>query len=181
MAARASLPARHTPAMPWPIPGLASTWCPSHCLNRLAHGYKAGRTSPRASPCRRRPPWCHPVNSTPASFPSKTHATPHFTRTPSSSCACLLVCLSRRLTGASVPAVAAGRPPPSSASRAIPVPTSRLSTTARSQWSCPHRTLTNSAPVLTGFRAPAAAPPPVRCRRSPATSRVEPPPLIGRG
>jgi hypothetical protein len=124
---------------------------------------------------------CHPVNSTPATFPSQTRATPHFTRTSSSSCACLLVCPSRRLTGASVPAVAAGRPPPSSAPRAIPEPTSRLNTTARSQWSCPRRTLTNSAPVLAGFRAPAAVPPPVRRRRSPATSPVELPPPIGRG
>jgi hypothetical protein len=124
---------------------------------------------------------CHPVNSTPASFPSQTRATPHFTRTPISSCARLLVCPSHRLTGASVSAVAAGQPPSSSAPRAIPEPTSRLSTTARSQWSCPRHTLTNSAPVLAGFRAPAAAPPLVRRRRSPAMSPIEPPPPIGRG
>jgi hypothetical protein len=42
-------PSRRTPAMLQPIPGLASTWCPSHRLNRLEPGYKAGRTSPRAS------------------------------------------------------------------------------------------------------------------------------------
>jgi hypothetical protein len=42
-------PFRRTPAMLRPIPGLASTWCPSHRLNGLELGYKAGRTSPRAS------------------------------------------------------------------------------------------------------------------------------------
>jgi hypothetical protein len=42
-------PSRRTPAMLRPIPGLALTWCPSQRLNRLELGYKAGRTSPRAS------------------------------------------------------------------------------------------------------------------------------------
>jgi hypothetical protein len=42
-------PFHRTPAMLRPIPGLASTWCPSQRLNRLELGYKAGRSSPRAS------------------------------------------------------------------------------------------------------------------------------------
>jgi hypothetical protein len=168
--------------MPRPIPGLASTWCPSHRLNRLELSYKAVRTSPRAST---EPPpsaiGALTVNSTPACFSSQTRATPHSTRTPCSSCTRLLACPSCWLTRASVPAAAAGQPSTSSAPRAIPEPTNRLSTFPRSQWSCPCHTLTSSAPVLTGVRVPAVAPPPVRCRRSPATPPVNPPPPIGRG
>jgi hypothetical protein len=46
-----------TPAMPRPIPGLASTWCPSRRLNRLVHGYKADQSFLARTPSRRRPPW----------------------------------------------------------------------------------------------------------------------------
>jgi hypothetical protein len=109
-------PIRCTLAMPRPIPVLASTWCPSHRLNRLELNYKAGQSSPRA--CTEPPPsaiGALTVNSTPACFCSQTRAAPHSTMTPCSSCACLLNCLSRRLTGASVLAAAAGRPSPSSA------------------------------------------------------------------
>jgi hypothetical protein len=170
--------------MPRPIPVLASTWCPSHCLNRLELNYKAGRSSPGASTepppsaVRHRSPHgeLHPD-----CFSSQTRAAPHSTRTPCSSCACLLACLSRQLTGASVPAAATGQPSPSSAPRAIPEPTNRISTSPRSQWSCPCHTLTSSAPVLARIWVPAAAPPPVRRRRLPATPTVNPPPPIGRG
>jgi hypothetical protein len=175
-------PIRCTLAMPRPIPVLASTWCPSHRLNRLELNYKAGQSSPRA--CTEPPPsaiGALTVNSTPACFCSQTRAAPHSTMTPCSSCACLLNCLSRRLTGASVLAAAAGRPSPSSAPRAIPEPTNRISTSPRSQWSCPCHTLTSSAPVLARIWVPAAAPPPVRRRRLPATPTVNPPPPIGRG
>jgi hypothetical protein len=48
---------RRTPAMPQPIPGLASTWSPSHRLNRLVHGYKADQSFLTRAPSRRRPPW----------------------------------------------------------------------------------------------------------------------------
>jgi hypothetical protein len=48
----------------------------------------------------------------------------------------LLACPSRRLTGASVPAAAAGQPSTSYAPRVIPVPTNRLSTSPKSQCSC---------------------------------------------
>jgi hypothetical protein len=127
-------PVRYTPAMPRPIPGLASTLCPSHRLNRLKLSYKAGRSSPRAST---EPPpsaiGALTVNSTPACFSSPTRAAPHSIRTPCSSCASLLTCPSRRLTGASVPAAAAGQPSTSSAPRAIPEPTNRLSTSPRSR------------------------------------------------
>jgi hypothetical protein len=175
-------PVRCTPAMPWPIPGLASTWCPSHHLNRLERNYKAGRSSPRVST---QPPssaiGALTVNSTPAYFSSQTRATPHSTRIPCSSCTRLLACPSRRLTGASVPAAAAGQPSTSSTPRAIPEPSNHLSTTARSPRSYSHHMLTSSAPVLTGIRVPAAAPPPVRRRHSPTTPPVKPPPPIGRG
>jgi hypothetical protein len=127
-------PVRRTLAMPRTIPGLASTWCPSHRLNRLELSYKVVRSSPRAST---EPPpsaiGALTVNSTPVGFSSQTRATPHSTRTPCSSCTRLLACPSRRLTGASVPAAAAGQPSTSSAPRAIPEPTNRLSTFPRSQ------------------------------------------------
>jgi hypothetical protein len=127
-------PVRHTVAMPRPIPGLASTWFPSHRFNCLELSYKAGRSSPRAST---EPPLSAigalTVNSTPACFSSQTRAAPHSTRTPSSSCARLLACPCRRLTGASVHASAAGQPSMSSAPCAIPEPTNRLSTSPRSQ------------------------------------------------
>jgi hypothetical protein len=48
---------RRTPAMPQPIPGLASTWSPSRRLNRLVHGYKADQSFLARAPSRRRPPW----------------------------------------------------------------------------------------------------------------------------
>jgi hypothetical protein len=103
-------------------------------LNRLELGYKAGRSSPRAST---EPPpsaiGALTVNSTPACFFSQTRAAPHSTRTPCSSCAHLLACPGRRLTGASVTTTAAGQPSTSSAPRAIPEPTNRLSTSPRSQ------------------------------------------------
>jgi hypothetical protein len=103
-------------------------------LNRLELGYKVGRSSPRAST---EPPpsaiGALTVNSTSACFSLQTRVVPHFTRTPYSSCACLLACPSRRLTGASVPAAAAGQPSTSSAPRAIPEPTNRLNTFPRSQ------------------------------------------------
>jgi hypothetical protein len=47
---------RRTPAMPQPIPGLASSWCPSHRLNRLVHDYKAGQSFLTRAPSRRHPP-----------------------------------------------------------------------------------------------------------------------------
>jgi hypothetical protein len=49
LAAMRRRPFRRTPAMLRPIPGLASTWCPSHHLNRLELGYKASRSSPHVS------------------------------------------------------------------------------------------------------------------------------------
>jgi hypothetical protein len=127
-------PVRRTPAMPRPILGLALSWCPRHRLNRLELSYKAGRSSPRAST---EPPpsaiGALTVNSTPACFCSQTRAAPHSTRSPSSSCARLLACPSRWLTGASVPAAATGQPSTSSAPRAIPELTNPLSTSPRSQ------------------------------------------------
>jgi hypothetical protein len=90
-------PVRRTPAMPRPIPGLASTWCPSHRLNRLELSYKAGRSSPRAST---EPPssaiGALTVNSTPACFSSQTCAAPHSTRTPRSPA---LACCPARAAG----------------------------------------------------------------------------------
>jgi hypothetical protein len=75
---------------------------------------------------------CLMVNPTPACFSSPTRAAPHSFRTPCSSCACLLVCSSRQLTGVVSPAAADGQPSTSSAPRAIPEPTNRLSPFPRS-------------------------------------------------
>jgi hypothetical protein len=125
------------PAVPRPCHACTASPLALVCkeaLNRLELGYKAGRSSPREST---EPPLSAigalTVNSTPACFSSQTRAAPHSTRTPCSSCARLLACPSHRLTGASVTAAAAGQPSTSSAPRAIPEPTNRLSTTARSQ------------------------------------------------
>jgi hypothetical protein len=79
---------RRTPAMLQPIPGLASTWCPSHRLNRLVHNYKAGQSILARAPSRRRPPWvphgelhprllslantcCFPLHRTPPVAPAR--------------------------------------------------------------------------------------------------------------
>jgi hypothetical protein len=110
-------PVRRTPAMPRPIPGLASTWCPSHRLNRLELSYKAGRSSPRAST---EPPssaiGALTVNSTPACFSSQTCDAPHSTRTP---CSPALACCPARAAGSPEPVSL--RPPPGSHRRA-PLP-----------------------------------------------------------
>jgi hypothetical protein len=49
-------PVRRTPAMPRPIPGLASTWYPSYHLNRLKPAIRALLLHVREHPARRRPP-----------------------------------------------------------------------------------------------------------------------------
>jgi hypothetical protein len=74
---------------------------------------------------------CHLVNSTPACFPSPTRAVFHFTRTPSSSCARLLVCSSCQLAGGISPAATAEQPMSNSASRSSPGPTNHLSASSR--------------------------------------------------
>jgi hypothetical protein len=88
--------------------------------NHLAHGYKAGRSFLARAPSRRRPPWMPYGELHPACFSSQALAAPHSTRTPSSSCARLLACPSRRLTGVSAPAAAAGQPSMGSAPRSSP-------------------------------------------------------------
>jgi hypothetical protein len=70
---------------------------------------------------------CLTVNSTPAYFSSPTHAASHSFRTPCSSCVRLLVCSSHQLAEVVSPAAAAEQPSTSSAPRAIPEPTNRLS------------------------------------------------------
>jgi hypothetical protein len=70
---------------------------------------------------------CLTTNSTPACYSSPTRAASHSFRTPYSSCARLLVCSSRQLAGVVSPAAAAEQPSTSSAPRAIPEPTNRLS------------------------------------------------------
>jgi hypothetical protein len=76
---------------------------------------------------------CLTVNSTPACLSSPTRAAPHSTGTPCSSCARSLACPSRRLTGASVPAAAAGQPSSGSAPRTTSEPTNHLSASPRPQ------------------------------------------------
>jgi hypothetical protein len=75
---------------------------------------------------------CLTVNSTPACFSSPTRAAPHSFMTPCSSYARLLVCSSRQLAGVVSPTAAAGQSSTSSAPRAIPEPTNRLSPFPRS-------------------------------------------------
>jgi hypothetical protein len=67
--------------------------------------------------------------------------------------------------------VASGEPTP----RLSTEPTNPSRTSTRSHGSYPCRTLLSLAPILTGIRASAAAPPLLRRRRSPVTSPADPP------
>jgi hypothetical protein len=122
---------RRTPAMPRSIPGLVSTWCPSHRLNRLVRGYKAGQSFLARAPSRRSPPWAPHGELHPACFSSPTHAASHFVGPPCSSCVRLLVCSSCQLAGGIPPAAAAGQSTTSCASRSSPEPTNHLSASPR--------------------------------------------------
>jgi hypothetical protein len=128
---RTSPPPLHAWPCHDPYPDLVPLVRKKTSPNRLAHGYKAGRSSLAWAPSRRRPPWMPYGELHPACFSSQTRAAPHSTRTPSSSCARLLACPSRRLTGASAPAAAAGQSSTGSASRSSPEPTNHLNTSPR--------------------------------------------------
>jgi hypothetical protein len=99
--------------------------------NRLAHGYKAGRSFLARAPSRRCSPWMPYGQLHPACFSSQARAAPHSSRTPSRSCARLLACPSHRLTRASAPAAATGQPSTGSAPRSSPEPTNHLNTSPR--------------------------------------------------
>jgi hypothetical protein len=109
-----------------------SPWCARKHSTALSWAIKPTGLPPREHRAAVVRHGCHTVNSTPACFSSPTRAAPHSFRTPCSSCAHLLTCSSRQLAGVVSPAVVAGQPSTSSAPRAIPEPTNRLSPFPRS-------------------------------------------------
>jgi hypothetical protein len=107
-------PSRRTPAMPRFYFLTLALVC-KEALNRLELGYKAGRSSPRAST---EPPpsaiGTVPVNATSGCLSSQTRATPHSTRTP---VAPALACWPAQAVGSPEPVSL--RPPPGSHRRAM--------------------------------------------------------------
>jgi hypothetical protein len=76
---------------------------------------------------------------------------------------------------------AAEQPPASPTPRLSSEPINPSRTSTRSHGSYPCRTLLSPAPILTGIRASAGAPPLLRRHRSPVTSPADPPLPIERG
>jgi hypothetical protein len=82
---------------------------------------------------------------------------------------------------ARAPAATTGQSSPSSPIRRFSKPGDPPTTFHRTHRSYPGHPLFSPAPILTGIRASAAAPPLLRRRRSPVTSLVDPPLPIERG
>jgi hypothetical protein len=141
---------------------------------------RPGRSSRARAPTTepRRSPLAPPVRTSFPSTSSPTQVPNLFLVHHKSSPGRLLIKPSRTIAGARAPAAAAGLPPSSSPILRSSAPGDLPSAFPRPHGGSRCSTLLSIAPSLTVVRAPAAAPPLRRHRRSPATFPAEPPPPI---
>jgi hypothetical protein len=159
------------------VTSLAPNRPPASIKTRLGRSSRA--RAPATEP--RRPPLAPPEQTFLPSMPSPPQAPKLFLVHPKSSPGRLLIKPSRTITGVRAPAAAAGPPQSSSPLRRSSAPGDLLSIFPRPHGSSRCSTLLSITPFLTAVRAPAAAPPLHRHRRSPATSPVNPLLPINRG